>query len=377
MACLLLLMVACGQPPEGGQTAKPEVRLVEDVRLDAGPAFPLSTIRQVVPSEAGAVAVLDGLTASILVFGPEAEFRGAVGRAGEGPGEFESLFRVGLSEGTVWGVDSRRRSLSVFDEGRLSAQFQVAAGALAGAIPLSPIGADSVLLVSQTSGRIVFLLADYAASGVRELVAVDSSDRMWSLADGETSSLNQPLAPYPLASPWQKGVVVVRRAPADPLSAEYQVEWWGPGGRTESVSIPYAPVPVSEADIESALVPFSSSRTPEVMVRVGRFASESAVIDAARDRMVVPPTLPPVRGGNSGLDASSVRVGPSGTVWVERWQRGIDGSTEWDVVAPDQPVNRVSVPPGVRLMAVNSRYAWGVLTDEHDVPTIVRYRLTN
>lgn len=372
LPALLAAAASCGGEPVDLERDPPELELSAAATLRPDSAFPLSRIRQVAVAEDGRVAVLDGLTPSILLFDGEGAFLYAAGREGEGPGEFSSLFRVGFHDGMVWGVDARRRSLALFRDGEALREVGPGSGAPPGALPLGLTGGDSLLLAIQTNDTIRILMGAPDGSGPRERVALDAGDRMWSLTPGSSTSLNQPLAPYPLVGLGQGEVVVVRRDAAE--QPAYTVEWWGAGGLAHRVAVPFTPVPVGEAEIEAALRPLASSSLPEMMVRAGVFASEGEALEAARERMVVPRHLPPVRGGGSGLGASSVLVG-RGVVWVERWERGPDGSGRWDVVDPSGLRGRVTVPDTVRLVAVEDGGAWGVVTDALDLPTVVRYRV--
>jgi hypothetical protein len=65
--------------------------------------------------EDGRYYVEDRGNLRIAVFDPAGEFAGAIGRQGEGPGEFQSLSLLKVSNGEVAAYDSRLRRTTIFD----------------------------------------------------------------------------------------------------------------------------------------------------------------------------------------------------------------------------------------------------------------------
>lgn len=71
--------------------------------------------------------------------------------------------------------------------------------------------------------------------------------------------------------------------------------------------------------------------------------------------------------------AADVLVSDAGRVWL-RLGYPDDGPRTWWILGPDGEIGaNVDVPAGVRLAAVGEGVAWGVLTDELDVPYVIRY----
>jgi hypothetical protein len=184
------------------------------------------------------------------------------------------------------------------------------------------------------------------------------------------------LAPFVLVRPWREGLVVLRRELSDGAQTpSYRVEWHSPEAETIHVDVPYRPHATTPPDVDAALDGYAGSTFPEQLVQLGRYGSVQEVIDAAREGLMVPDLLPPVRGGSSGLIDTSVLVDPLGVVWAERWERTPGGDAQWDIIAKTGLQARVTVPADLRLLAAAGEAAWGVYTDDMGVPTIVRFRL--
>lgn len=76
-------------------------------------------IRGVVRLQDGRIAVANGATNEIRIFGQRGAFQTSGGRAGSGPGEFRRLLRLSLFGDTLAGVDADTRVQVFTDDGRL------------------------------------------------------------------------------------------------------------------------------------------------------------------------------------------------------------------------------------------------------------------
>lgn len=386
---LLGTLSACDAEGRFTDAQVPAWRLVEGLRFEEDPTQPLSGVRALAPAPAGNVFVLDSRTLAVLRFGPDGRFAGAIGRAGEGPGEFQATSKVGLLGDTLWVVDSRLGRVSLFDSAGAFLTSWPSGPALEypaghwGATPLAMLGSGSVLLGTQVGGQgeaIGIVAARFGASDTRVLAELEAGDRWWSITmpgRGESrSSLVQPLAAFDLMKPWSGGLVVVRRpVPLVPHEARYYVVWLTEDSQPVEVAVTYAPSPVAEADVRAGLERYEQTGLPGNFVRAGLFASIDAVRAAAREGMVIPDYLPPIPNGRSGVEDRSLLITGDGTVWVQRWRSATPGMESWDVVSTSGLEARVSVPSAVKLLAVRGGYAWGVVRDSLGVPTIVRLRL--
>ena len=122
--CIALTLGACGedlpQVPQGVWDIRPEQRwrLVETLRIGASdgdhPAV-FGDIRNILVDQMNRMWVVDQLATEVRVFTPDGGFVRAIGRRGEGPGEFR---RIGDAfhgaNGEIWVEDVGRR-WEVFD----------------------------------------------------------------------------------------------------------------------------------------------------------------------------------------------------------------------------------------------------------------------
>lgn len=362
----------------------PDLGLVEELRYPPSATEPLSNVRQIAPAGDGSILVIDGQTRSVLLFDDEGAVAATIGREGDGPGEFQSLFHAGTLGDTVWASDARLGRLSFFERdgspiGDWSPTgFRYAAGHSA-ALPLALVAPSSVLLTTRVEGTadsIAFFTAGLGEEGPRPFTAINTSRRYWPLWPGSSSTLQQPLASFDLVRPWREGLVVLRRElPDGAPTPGYRVEWHSPEAETIHVDVPYRAHATMQADVDAALDVYARSTFPEQLVQLGRYGSVQEVIDAAREGLIVPEFLPPVRGGSSALFDTSVLVDPLGVVWAELWERTPEGDAQWDIIAQTGLQARVTVPADLRLLAAEGQTAWGVYTDDLGVPTIVRFRV--
>lgn len=96
------------------------LRLTERVRLGSmdGAHDAFGRIMDVALSRSGRILVADDQNHRVVVFGPDGRYVGAVGRRGQGPGEFQSPWQVAADPQDsifVWDVSLAR--ISVFDPG--------------------------------------------------------------------------------------------------------------------------------------------------------------------------------------------------------------------------------------------------------------------
>lgn len=82
----------------------------------AGAGHQLFGVRDAVVLEGGRIAIANGGTGQIRLFGPEGTLLASMGGAGEGPGEFRRLEAIAPWPGdSILGWDGRQQRISVFD----------------------------------------------------------------------------------------------------------------------------------------------------------------------------------------------------------------------------------------------------------------------
>lgn len=422
----------CGPPPDAAPPADdvPRWTLSEELRYATAADAPLTAVEALVPGDDGRVYIVDRGSAGVLAFGPDGAYERMLGREGAGPGEFRRVWRVGVVADTVWAIDSRLDRLSLFSPGGaflgstdVLREIELPEG-LRSVTALARMDDGSVLIgaappaSTQTPGGPrsageIFVFRALAGSALAAVDTLDVPHWSWEVRfrDGALFT-RQPLSDAEILEPSPYGdgwAIVEQPQPASGEAAAYAVERFGPAGQAGfRREVRYPPAPTGEADVERALD--THGDVFERLVERGLFASRAEAREAFEETLYRPEYLPPVTSRGSGMATESVRIDDRGRVWVERRPKTVAGAPRlagsaladgnqghpgeggragathpegtgesdpsvWDVVGPEGRVARAVVPPGSRLLAVRGDRAWGVVVDELDVPTVVRYRI--
>ena len=352
------LLSACGTGADAEIAASVAVALVEEMRIgqaDGGPAaFGRVTALEAAPD--GSIVVADGMANEIRVFGRDGRHRRTFGGKGAGPGEF--LMISGLSWGPnqqLWIMDPLGLRLSAFDTtgrflGSQSREFSLAV-TIPWAGRLDERGRIYDLTAAPASGsstpekRIV----RYLAGEDGRLVGQDTfpipdfptpfTERL--TADGITLRSTVPFAP---SLRW-------RIAPDGSI-------WIGSTlhGRLARVTM--------DGDTVAEL------RLTRPSVSVTGAERDSAAEAEGMPAREIPDRKPAVR---------AFFVDDAGRVWVAPHLPAGAG-TEWDVFSPDgSPAGTVRTDLAVELDSpvpiVRGDMLYGVVRDELDVPSVVRFRI--
>lgn len=385
---VLVLSAGCGEAADApAGTGVVEYRLGEPERLEPGGDIFLSAILDVAPGPDGGLLVVDRELEGVLRLDRGGRALGVLGRAGEGPGEFEALRNAGAWNDTIWAVDVGLRRVTLFStEGEVLATVRPLAGRelpdrIVAASPLGTVG-RSVLVGGNLGGpdSAVFLAVPLGEGEPTELLRLDTRDRFWSPQlpgdAGGATSVHQPLAAYDLVGLGPEGLVHVRRPePEGPEEGVYRVSWIDPGPGGWTASVPYEPRALEDAHVRAVLDGWARSSFGRIFMRISGLPEEGAR-RAAREALVLPDYLPPIPNGGSGITDRAVQVGRDGSVWIRR-QTSVtpDSVVSWERVTEAGPTRRVAVPAGVRPMLFLEDELIGVVRDELDVPSLVRVSL--
>lgn len=99
------------------RSSAPAIRLVEVVRLGSldGAHDAFGRVMDVALSRSGRIVVADDQNHNVVVFGPSGRYVGTMGRKGQGPGEFESPWKVAVdAQDSVFVWDASLARISVF-----------------------------------------------------------------------------------------------------------------------------------------------------------------------------------------------------------------------------------------------------------------------
>jgi hypothetical protein len=315
------------------------------------------THTQLLPS--GELVVADGEGPQIVVFGPDGEFRRAVGRSGDGPGEFRSPYFAYSHRGDSLIVFNLYRSALVYDrEGRFGRSF--VPGGVAGETQGVPKGAfgDGTLLFMQYQfdqqpppglGRSEVELVRIALDG-----EVIQSFGMFA-----EQTVNYGTRQRYLYGPWAH------------MAAGPDALWYSPGDRIDVrrqsladgslrfIRLPLPSRPVTAADVTAE---------KEAFLEQFRGRPEAAGIERMYADAITAPVFP-AHGELLVDDANHLWVAEF-RLWVTR------AETPWHVFDPEgQYLGHVVMPAGFYLYQIVGDRAVGRHTDEDGLQTARVYRI--
>ena len=375
-AAASLLWVACQNDPDLGVSGEqlilvPELRVGEEGR---GPEYQFTTIYQIVAHNDAVHVVQQGVP-EIRVFGPDGSYRQRIGRAGSGPGEFQSSPAIGFLADTLWALDSDVRRIAFFTpEGSQLSTVQLPP------IPLTlghnrqvyfpypkvlvPGGwilghggeaGSSVVSGAVTERPLLRFARSGGASDTLGWVSIAHSN-MVIRTERRASLRVQPFGDSPLTAyaPHSGRVVIVERYSAsdDTVSTVRVIALEINGDTAWTTDISYRPAPLERAVVDSLL---------NILRRTYEPRYPHSAIEAA---LFAPKFRTPV---------IAVVVGDDGTVWIH-WDEST-ARNRLTVIDAAGHRREAFAPAKVRLKWVSSTSAWGEELDDNDVPTLVRYRI--
>jgi len=393
---ILLLLTACssnapGQAGEGAPVADTlGLRLVERIGSVDDPDQILTSVRQVFIGPGERLYVAQPADDKILIFGPEEPVPLAVGRRGEGPGEFGSLHSMGLLADTLWAFDSSGPRLVLFSmDGEplgtrpwTTETFSIGEYLFVPRVPVSlallpdggALASPGLMIRAQPPG------AGVEFGSMRSPVPRMGRDAeirdtvVWTRREGTTvgiarggtvGSFSVPFSDAPFYSlmPAGQGVAVVdRRRPGDGEEPRFRITLLDPMGDTAfAVAVPYDPVPLTPDALDRIVSRVRPFPPPD---RGG--LSPAEVKTALTDRDLVPA---------NHVAVTSLVGTQDGRIWVRREEARAD-SVAWNMFDGE------GVLQGTVLLANDHeiKAAQGDLLvvlerDQLDVPYLLKFRL--
>lgn len=385
-------LVACGGEAGGPSTSEAAFARWEagapDVRIGSieGETV-LGRVLGVAIGPDQGVYVLDGQEAAVRVFDETGRPLRTVGRKGGGPGEFATPRRMGFLGDTLWVWDAGQSRVTLFEadgrplttlpvpraEGLRAGEGQrfgvLASGgrAVIGTGPLSPLLASTdrlpLMVMDRDGGSATDTIAALDQDHATAVFITLAGGGTWR-PSGETpglppqdqiASIEVAAQAFSDASIWDlapsgEAVVLVDRnaaeAAADHAFGLTRVRL--SGDTVFSVRKPYTPIPIPAVITDS------------IVARYTRSFNEAVV----RDVIFLPPFYPPV---------DAVVVARDGRTWLGR-EAAVGATVQrWEVFDEDgQPLAALDLPAGLTVHDAADDTVWGVVTDELDVPYVVR-----
>jgi hypothetical protein len=390
VAVLLPALAGCDDAAgEHVMDALPVWEAVPELRIGHvnDPDFAFGTVAALQTDPEGRILSLHRQEGIVLRWTPDGEPAGMIGRQGEGPGEFSSPSTMGWTGDSLWVHDLGNHRVSFFDGegtflGNLTPRVDISAGPAGEGYPPRPAAllgdgtihamtpAFSREVVQGTLTHIAHVRMD-AEGGVLDTLALVPVGRESVLGvlreDGGTFG-GQPFGDATMAVRVRsgEGLLILDRRALESQDPAFRLTRIGLSGDTLfSRSYPYAPVPLPRDTVRAAiqqtaetLHEFTSPRTG------GSIAQWRGWVEEA---IYVPAHFTPV---------SRVVAGGDGTIWLELNPPPGPEQADWLVLDGEgEPLGRVRLPAGLRVLAADRQALLGVERDELDVEYIVRYRV--
>ncbi|MFV1988436.1 MAG: hypothetical protein ACC682_14235 [Gemmatimonadota bacterium] len=358
---------------------------MHDRELVFADSVPLGGPIAVVPSGESTLLIADRSWESILMVDRSGRLLRKVGRAGDGPGEFRMIWRIGASEGRFWVVDVRTSRISVFDEGGdFEHTFRGDGDAVGidGFTPLSlraGVGLTGVTMKPDPQLGVWWVPLAGTDWGVAvEMTRITSVDRILKVDIPPDGAVNMrwPFSSSDMVVTAPDGgrtVIIRRPRPGSPNSGWIEVTTFEGGVRGDSTSLQYLPETFRRSDLEAWL---RDLRAPRELAAAGAYPSEEAAREAFQSAAVAPDYHPPIVNAGRGIEEQGVLIDSDGRLWLRR-DRAEPASTWWLLDDSLRNKQTVLVPSDVRILAATGELVWGVTYDDLDLPTISQYRMTD
>ncbi|MEX2281666.1 MAG: 6-bladed beta-propeller [Gemmatimonadota bacterium] len=357
----------------------PRWTLREELRIGDldDPRYTLSWMRNVVIGSDGSVYVTQPAESTIKVYDRSGRFVRSIGRKGSGPGEFDGLGEVGFVGDTLFALSASNQLMHLFlvdgehlrsfrfpyavinDPALHPSRFTMLMGRILvdGSLLANPrLGGTgerppSPVLRVTREGRIINVIARRQFGSAGNLT----------LRQGEIGLImHLPFSVSDLIALPPKGdvlVLVSGRPPATQKDTSFSVSRIALNGATVFQRwIRYRPIPLERRQIDSMIV-----ATVREAGR-GRFNPQAHLESAAQQ---MPKFLPPV---------TDVVAGADGSTWIRREETR--GPAAWLVLdSKGNTIAQLTLPRTFTLKAADATHVWATITDELDIPYVVRYRI--
>lgn len=365
---LLVVVSACSTSSDPSTTESlPEgysdagmIELEESLRIGEETGTIFGGISGVVANDKGYIFVADYENTHIRVFSPEGDSLATFGRKGEGPGEFQFLSDVDISERGLAVFDRRRRRITVFGD---RPPFEVVSTV---ELPVIDQATPGPLLSSTAAG---FLMTYSTGFGSIEQNGIQlGPDRRVTRIDTAGETMEDSLLVVPGSQTLMRregnrimfAMMPFSRGPkfaVGPSGTLYYgrtdsllVESFTPNGEhVTTVEFPYEYMPISEAEIDSLMS--DRSDWTRQMVK----SSDAVNTRPAFDQLL---------------------VDDQGRLWIDVTGELSDRTTPWRIVDFEtKTVRQAELPKNVSIESIREGKIYGVQTDEYGVDEVVVFRI--
>lgn len=339
-------------------------RLEEEIRigrLEGEPEYTFGRVAAIIPAGDGGMWVLDGQAAELRLYQPDGQFVRSVGRSGSGPGEFGGINICSFMgpNGEIWIEDMTRRWQRFDLTGALLGEFR----------STSNLGCGVRVTITGDRLLVVNTVAPTSPGGIRSSFYVEHRiDPSGALVAGDT--FPTPTPPSPAMVTWRDSQGRPLRILYAPFTHRPQATpgpsghfWVAPGGGAYTLvrtTLTGDTILVVERDFAPVTVPDSIRDRA-----IREFQPEGLTADGGFDVDRVSRFFPPFEYLTFATD---------GSLWLRRFVD--DGRLAYDIFTSDGYFQGTIALPdnlaGMFVHAITPEHLYGTVTDELDVPYVVR-----
>jgi hypothetical protein len=329
----------------------------------------------------GRLAIAEHGTRSIKLFDATGRFVRAMGRLGQGPGEFTSLARLDLLAGdSLAAYDVMRATLTVFDTaGRIGRSERLPAGP--GGLALTGVLGDGTLVLARAYNTVfartsrverdpIIYVALRPPSPAVDTIAEVAGTDMYLFAEEDFSSRRE--VPFGRVS----GVAVGRDRLFTGTGDSWQIEARSKDGRiVEIYRVRHAPAPVTKSEIarfkRELIARMKEARVSATGGGGGAPPDMQARMIAQSEKMLETVPYP-----QAHAPYDSLLVGHDGELWVRRAQPFAGEPSTWTVLARGGAARgTVTLPAGMRPLQIGADFIVALTRDADDVQHVGIYPL--
>jgi len=342
--------------------------VLEIGQMDADPAYELFRIRGLARLSDGTVVVGEAGASEIRFFGPDGRHIRSVGREGEGPGEFSTLFGIYARGDTVFAYDYRLSRVTLFDaegehlgevtlgrEQGLPLALYPFQGGFLGVTWGFPEGLNEEFTYSRRPSVFrVFGPDGVPGEALDELPGEEMVMKGHTEGEMTTSVAASPHMGHSLQQTVVGGKLVAG------TTDRFELRVYDESGRlARLVRAPSRDVPVTREEWDDVIAEeLDDAETP---------SWRTSVLEIAELR-----PAPDIRPAYGRFVAD-----PEGYLWVAPYRPASGQPVPWLVVELNGSImGEVQLPEGFTPLDIGPAHVLGVVRDEFDIPYVRMYHLT-
>jgi hypothetical protein len=343
--------------------------------VEGSPAYQFSSIMSALRLGDRRILVAERTTGELRFFGPEGAFLAAVGRRGDGPGEFGNIATALPYRGdSILVCDSRARRITVLDRtGRLGRVQSVQSPDPPGGVRTQGTGSTIVVpvpggsqgtfadgrLVHTATASVALDLGDFYRPEIAfmRLTAEGEPDRELGTFAGPGLGFGDG-APGPFEPGFDRVIDGERIyvVTGDGLQIEVRTS---DGSRERLIRAHHRDLTVTQTHREAYLGKMRRAAAPE---------TSAAELERTIAQIEFPATLPAF---------AELLVDAGGYLWAQGYPTpGVEGPNSWSIFNPEgRLLGEVKTPAGLDLHQIGQDFLLGVWRDELDVQYVRMYAL--